>query len=181
MCLIVSRTIITLFNRPMTLSMALWAGFLLPIMTGRIPMGQSGKLTWKRSIINAMPSFIRLSRLTGLRAISAIIPICKNKKNNLSVWFSPSQNNNRSSLTDNLWSNIRWQWWQWVVLWTWKRTTTWFHHWSCPRCCGRPVTSHLGNPLNSRNNFFRLSMVTKHSTWFWLAPRRATPCQTACP
>ena len=68
------------------------------------------------------------------------------------------------SLTDNLWSNIRWQWWQWVVLGTWKRTTTWFHHWSCPRCCGRPVTSHLGNPLNSFSTFFHLSIVTKHST-----------------
>ena len=69
-----------------------------------------------------------------------------------------------SSLTDNLWSNIRWQWWQWDVLGTWKRTSTWFHHWSCPRCCGRPVTSHLGNPLNSRSNVFRLSIVTKQST-----------------
>ena len=69
-----------------------------------------------------------------------------------------------SSLTDNLWSNIRWQWWQWVVLGIWKRTTTWFHHWSCPRCFGRPVTSHLGNPLNSWFTFFRLSLVNMHST-----------------
>ena len=68
------------------------------------------------------------------------------------------------SLTDNLWSNIRWQWWQPFFLGACNRTTTWFHHRSSSRCCGKPVTSHLGNPLNSCSTFFRLSMVTKHST-----------------
>ena len=81
-------------------------------------------------------------------------------KNSVRVLFHHQKKN----ITDNLWSNIRWQWWQWDVLGTWKRTTTWFHHLSCPRCCGRPMTSHLGNPLNSRSNVFRLSIVTKHST-----------------
>ena len=62
------------------------------------------------------------------------------------------------TLTDNLWSNIRWQWWQLVVLGRWKRTKTWFHHWFLPRFCGRPVMSHFGNSLTSLSNF-RLSIV----------------------
>ena len=68
------------------------------------------------------------------------------------------------SLTDNLWSNIRWQWWQPFFLGACNRTTTWFHHRSCPRCCGKPVTPHLGNPLNFWFIFFRLSLVSMHST-----------------
>ena len=167
MCLMVSRTIIIRFNHPMTLSMVLYERFLLPIMTGRRPMGQSGIVTWKRSIANAMPSFIRLSRFGSWRVNSTIMPIYKNKNKKPSKWIvqlwippMPSP----LSLTDNLWSNIRWQWWQWLPRDTCRRTTTWFHHWSCPRCCGRPVTSHLGNPLNSWFTFLRLSLVSMHST-----------------
>ena len=29
-----------------------------------------------------------------------------------------------------MWSNIRWQWWQWFVLGICHRNTTWFHDWS---------------------------------------------------
>ena len=45
MCLIVSKTFMILSNRVITLSMVLYAGFLLQIMTGRRPMGQSGIVT----------------------------------------------------------------------------------------------------------------------------------------
>ena len=68
------------------------------------------------------------------------------------------------SLTDNLWSNIRWQWWQPFFLGACNRTTTWFHHRSSPRCCGNPVTSHLGNSRNSWFTFCRFSLVKTHST-----------------
>ena len=56
-------------------------------MTGRWPMGQSGNSLLNRSITNAIPSFIRLSRFEGWRAISAIMPIW-NQKKRLSVIFS---------------------------------------------------------------------------------------------
>ena len=152
-------------------------------MTGRRPMAHSGTLTWKRSMANAIPSFMRLSRFGVWRVISTIIPICKNKKRfkrRVQLWTQ--QMPSPLSLTDNLWSNIRWQWWQPFFLGACNRTTTWFHHRSSPRCCGKPLTSHLGNPLNSCSTFFRLSMVTKHSTqnMIFTALPRATRCQTAC-
>ena len=58
----------------MTLSIVLYAGFLLQIMTGRRPVGQLGILFRTRLMANAMPSFMRLSKLTGLRKISTITP-----------------------------------------------------------------------------------------------------------
>ena len=111
-----------------------------------------------------MPSFIRLSKFRGSLQNPAIMPICK-IKNDLGLLFSHQQKKMLQwpTLTDNLWSNIRWQWWQLVVLGRWKRTTTWFHHWFSPRFCGRPVMSHFGNPFNSLSNF-RLSIVWKHSS-----------------
>ena len=108
-----------------------------------------------------MPSFIRLSRLTGLRAISAIIPICKNKKQHKST-VPPLKKTFHNdphlpiifgqTFDDNGDSGMFWEHENEPPLG------------SCPRCCGRPVTSHLGNPLNSRSNVFHLSIVTKHST-----------------
>jgi len=68
------------------------------------------------------------------------------------------------SLTDNLWSINRWQWWEPFFLGACNRTTTWFHHRSSPRCCGKPVTSHLGNSHNSWFTFCRFSLVRMHST-----------------
>ena len=58
----------------MTLSIVLYAGFLLPIMTGRRSVGQLGILFRTRLMANAMPSFMRLSKLTGHRKISTITP-----------------------------------------------------------------------------------------------------------
>lgn len=97
-----------------------------------------------------MPS--RLSRLTGWRQISTIIPIYKTK-NDLRAMF------HHKHIAGNLWSNIRWQWWQPVVLATCHRIRTWFHHRSSPSICGKPVQSHFGNSRISWFTFCRFSFV----------------------
>ena len=129
-------------------------------MTGRLPMGQSGRLT---SLENGRWQ-TQSPRSWGCQGSGTDAPFPPSYpsvkiKNDLSVWFSYDHNkcHNPSHLpitcgrifggNDEC-----------------NRTTTWFHHRSSPRCCGKPVTSHLGNPLNSCSTFFRLSMVTKHST-----------------
>ena len=144
--------------------MVLYEAFLLPIMTGRFPMGHWGIRCLNLSMTNAMPSFIRLSRMGGWRAISTIMPIW-NQEKKAAIFFSTHHNQNTLfPLTDNRWSMRRWQWWQWLPRGACKRNTTWFQWQSSPSICGKPVRSHLGNPFNSRTTFFRLSMVWKYST-----------------
>jgi len=58
----------------------------------------------------------------------------------------------------------RWQWRQWLPLGAYRHNTAWFHRWSSPRCCGKPVTLHLGNPFNSWFTFCHFSLVKIHST-----------------
>ena len=79
-------------NRFITLSIVFYEAFLLPIITGRCPRGQWGISLLNLSIINAMPSFIKLSRLGETCAISTIMPICHQKKKRLSAFISTHHN-----------------------------------------------------------------------------------------
>ena len=79
-------------KRFMTLSMVLYEAFLLPIMTGRFPMGHWGIRCLNLSMTNAMPSFIWLSRLGGLtRHFHHHANLKPTKKDSAIFFFNPSQ------------------------------------------------------------------------------------------
>ena len=83
------------------------------------------------------------------------------RKKDSQPFFQPITTKKKTtfSLTDIRWSMRRWQWWQPFLLGACNRTTTWFQCRPSPSNCGKPVRSHLGNPLNSRTTFFLLSIV----------------------